>query len=529
MQRKYAWLGIIAIVFIAPNFITVVSALTESAPSLIWTQNDFGGGAAARVESDRCWQTVAAGTRGTGMIDVDWLTGDAYFAHYLDVTTPATLTVSRLRSASGIAVWPTLPVLQPDGVLTQSGICGIAADQRGRVYVALDRGGGTSTSVTDQIASKILRKDTGEVVGLFSPSNNGHAYAWDIDLLSDVDNENPNATLWGGWAHMVLPDGAASYSERCSTLNMLTVGAPVSSLTWRMDGTQGVGLLSGPDGANTDIGNFAADDCTHIADVGTTYDTAVVDLSKTAWRTSELHVFGLSGGQPGTNYLLSRFDGGDTSDPMTAIGTKTIPAPAEFAANVGAEIYGFEYAADGNPLVCGKEFSGGEHFFGRIDYDADAFEWYIKVSDEIEGCKLGMDGAVYIYGEVAGASPADVYVKKYCCITSETIHDLDVAQLDFGDDGGGDESGNTVRFAVDFCSDAWGVDCGWLFGLGIVGMVTVAFAGATRSPVAIAAAIVIGIIVSFGLGLFPIWVVFVMVLLMLLVAGVFFFGNGDSD
>lgn len=90
-------------------------------------------------------------------------------------------------------------------------------------------------------------------------------------------------------------------------------------------------------------------------------------------------------------------------------------------------------------------------------------------------------------------------------------------------------TGNPIGQAVQYFNSSWGFDGSWLFGLFIVGIVTIGFTRISRAPLVIAVGVFLGVMGAVLLGLFQIWVLFVMMFLIIAVAGATLFAGRRGE
>lgn len=88
---------------------------------------------------------------------------------------------------------------------------------------------------------------------------------------------------------------------------------------------------------------------------------------------------------------------------------------------------------------------------------------------------------------------------------------------------------NPLNNMITYVGDSWGFDAHWLFGIIAVGIVTAGFAKISTNITILSIAVLLGIGLSVLMGLFPVWVLFLVVLLIIaLVVVVFGRGRGEE-
>lgn len=78
-------------------------------------------------------------------------------------------------------------------------------------------------------------------------------------------------------------------------------------------------------------------------------------------------------------------------------------------------------------------------------------------------------------------------------------------------------------------NESWGLDFSILFGIGLVGMVAVAFARVNRAPLLIAIGSFLGILAAVQFGLFPEWIIYVILFIIIAVGGVTLFESRRKE
>lgn len=149
-------------------------------------------------------------------------------------------------------------------------------------------------------------------------------------------------------------------------------------------------------------------------------------------------------------------------------------------------------------------------------------------SEMVNNCILDKDGSLIVLGvscTTGTASGCSFYLRKYASAgvprTLQTQITPAGAEVAIGD--------NPIDDAVEFVAESWGMDieaAGWLFGLAIFGMIV--FRVRNGHPLLIAILAVVAIGLAFKLGLFPVWLLLVVVFLIIAVAGSAFFTKEEG-
>lgn len=124
-------------------------------------------------------------------------------------------------------------------------------------------------------------------------------------------------------------------------------------------------------------------------------------------------------------------------------------------------------------------------------------------------------------GFTVGA-PSHAQVFGY--LSADNITILNLA----GDLPGG--PGNPFQASINYASEGWGFDVSWLFGIVVVVIFTTGLGKATNGSVlGIALGAFLGIGVGVIMGLFPLWLLLVVIFLIIAVAGTRLFGDKSGD
>lgn len=195
---------------------------------------------------------------------------------------------------------------------------------------------------------------------------------------------------------------------------------------------------------------------------------------------------------------------------------------------------------DGSAFYCGAAQTGGvswDSYLAKYNTTSQmGMRWNITISkvastnrDMVNSCDIAPDGSIYIGIEACsnGSTECSSYLRKYGGALGRSPQTI-FTQYTGGSATPSAAPGNIVRTASDFCSDAWGFDCDWLFAMAIVGIAVVASRHAHVLVIATVLFLALG--VSTLMGVLPEWVMFVFVFLVIVFAGVKLFGgNGDSN
>lgn len=194
----------------------------------------------------------------------------------------------------------------------------------------------------------------------------------------------------------------------------------------------------------------------------------------------------------------------------------------------------------GSVFYCGSSESGTaiDGYVAKYNSTVNmGMRWNISLSkqastnqESVTSCAMSRDGSIYagLYSCANIDTQCSSYVRKYASAASaRSLQGIFEGYTNGGATPTGG-AGNIVRTASDFCSDAWGFDCDWLFAMAIVGIAVVASRHAHVLVIATVLFLALG--VSTLMGVLPEWVMFVFVFLVIVFAGVKLFGgNGDSN
>lgn len=514
---------IIAFLFVGLllGFGPLVSALTESAPSLVWSRNFLGGTGGSEFLSSGC-----ASNRDTQVVDVDWVSGDVF----LDITerlgfesgTRDGATTFRIRSATGGTVWQNSDSTLGSDVRT----CAGKLDQRGRYYVAHVIPGGPGRIV---VYSKI---DGTSLASLLS-GEIAATGAVKVDLFSNVTDPHPSVVFTQGSGHFPIykPSSATTYSQVCPG----TVIASYTDAAWRDDTISRALWVSGTAG----VRRINPETCVILA-TGTIISTVTQDNMKIHFgehiAAATIDAFYQN---TATLWGRTRFDASDVTDPLGTNSTQTIGLagidPA--ATSIGSSaVEGYYVANDGHPLVCGRYLAGavGMGFLARLDSALSNWAWNITFADSsfrVDGCALGTAGAVYVYGADNSATPAQAQIRKYCCISGSVRSTTTVQAIvapgapELPPSAGDIGTGIAAFFSGIGCASTGGLFfCGLV--LVVVSMVSTgaAFTSLTKSKLlAMLAASLVGLAIMIFLTAIGVWPVVAVAVLTVLSAAVITF------
>lgn len=199
---------------------------------------------------------------------------------------------------------------------------------------------------------------------------------------------------------------------------------------------------------------------------------------------------------------------------------------------------------EGNVYACGEARTPGvkrDSFLSKYNNtgtDYPGMRWNITVSletgdsnvDRAVSCDLGPDGSIYV--GILHCDNADsacsTQIRKYAGgATARSQQAIFEGYTSGGSVTSGPIGEGPIADMVNFFNDSWGFDGSWLFGLAIVGMVV--FPARNARPLYVALMAFIGVGICVALGLFPMWLIFVLVFLVIAVAGFRMFEGADQE
>lgn len=196
---------------------------------------------------------------------------------------------------------------------------------------------------------------------------------------------------------------------------------------------------------------------------------------------------------------------------------------------------------DGNVFACGYTTGGA---FGHNNYlmkfNATAFmgqRWNITWSNSAgsnfemaAACDLAPDGSIYVGSfscTAVALTGCTSELRKYAgAATSRSLQGLYIPPSQIVTPPATPTGGPIVDI-VDFFNDAWGFDGSWLFGVAVTGMFIWPARNAKTLYIAIMAFLGVG--VSVAIGFFPFWLVFVLIFLVIAVAGSRLFSDNEDS
>lgn len=195
---------------------------------------------------------------------------------------------------------------------------------------------------------------------------------------------------------------------------------------------------------------------------------------------------------------------------------------------------------EGSAFYCGLTQSGTDSlsYLAKFNTTVNMGQrWnitYSKVSglgnqDTARSCDLSPDGSIYIGTEYCQSldSQCSSVLRKYAGAAVGREQDTIFEGYTSSSTTTGPIGEGPIADMVDFFNDAWGFDGSWLFGLAIVGMVV--FPARNARPLYVALMAFIGVGICVALGLFPMWLIFVLVFLVIAVAGFRMFEGADQE
>lgn len=199
----------------------------------------------------------------------------------------------------------------------------------------------------------------------------------------------------------------------------------------------------------------------------------------------------------------------------------------------------FDVDGSDNFLACGSYSAGGETrgWFARILTSNNTMAWNVTLDlgtfTTVSRCLVDYNGdaVITIDSQSSGAPSATspnrrFEVRKYS--GGGFVGPAPRPGVTIEDGDGGPSTGtNLLTNIVDFVGNAWGFDPSWLFGLAVVGMCV--WPVKDSGPLVIAIMGFIGMGISVALDLFAEWVLFVVIFLIIAVAGHRMFNRGDDN
>lgn len=467
------------------------------APTLTWSRTIAG----TRTELTTCGVGSGFGSTRLHNTAVDWATGDAFIAY---INGDLTL-VDRRQASNGALLWrATFEDAKP---------CGIALDQRGRLYVNLGPWA-ESQGVEGGPGPKVLRISDGVTIDQYTSAEvrqsgpaNTHAMGVFVDTWTDLSDTQPKAAWLDGGAGFTItrPDSATTHTEVCTATS-------ASALTDAFWANNGDGFLFIVDGNN--VKKINPDTCATLA-------TVAIGVSPSgnggvsATDFDSLITFSPSG----DDWFWEEYDYALTSTDSDTVDNGIYNSEVVYRA------LGFQ---DNSVVACVRQVGQDAQLLGYVA-SSITLDWVIDVAEPMgEGgidCDYGDNGVLYwFYGQVGSS----VVLRRY-----DGVYDQDITipdQADLGAAGGGGGGGNPVAQARDFCTDAWGFDCGWLIIIASTGIVVVAFSRVTQATPVMA----IGGLLGLGLGVILtgtdfVWLLFLVAFLLIgLAAKTMFGGGGDG-
>lgn len=501
--------------------ITTIAPLVAAAPTQQWRATFAGNNGGA-----------AAGGCSPSMLDVDWASGDAFIAYTaLDPTSAPDAAIWRRLSASSGGT--TL-----GGDVTSVGVnsvgCGIALDQRGRVYFYHS---------PETVKGKIFDK-LGNILTTYDPSmiNIGGATGVYADTYTDTSALNTRFAFRGssGFASWLM--GSATTHAASQTCRTGAFSAGLSRLVYRQDSVSEAKMwgLTG-DVNNERVSLFTTDTCGETAkqNQATAQFPSGIDFFSV---TTPTIYWGEAANGGVSSIRIHRLDANDATDPIANIASSVEFTVTGTQTQEATNVYDLQVAEDGTVIICGSNAhspSGFDGWFLEVNSAMTTINWIqteTSQSEVIGACRLGLAGAIYVAGLDTAPNPDVIFVEKWCCTNSGAgvrVPTPFPPQISFSGGSGGGEgaAGNPIAVMRTFCTDAWGFDfCGWLIIIIAVVIVLIAFARVNPAPFLLA----IGVLLGVGLGvLFTgkdyVWLLFVVVFLLLGFAARMIMGDKEGE
>lgn len=532
--KKIVLLLLVALPFIATNAQAV--DYTETVPTLQWEKLITGTGTGGVATHFGEFNNACGMARPYFVADVDWLTGDLFIGYADKDNNPdANIysyqagSVMRIERQTSASLWTQ--TFTTDG---RNGFCALGLDQRGRLYAA-------PTGLFNTPAGKFVnfRASDGEILN-YIEHNVTNTYiqsgtTWPhmiaIDVAKNVADSAPDiAWVWGGTdGSITVTSGGNNPVPRCNTTpGAASVERGPHDATWRMKagGSRGLWTTSRGTGGTPKEYRIDTDTCAVLASstVSITQGEAFQSFGTLSPYTMQINA---------NQWCLTAWDGGDISGGLASNGT-VCHAPIGGGTTL-LETKGFNRDKNGDFIFCGQEGGTGDqnrHVIAKIGATDASIKWALNftvVNEQLLHCNIAPDGSIYaIFQQFS--SNSRVKVQRYCCATfgSET---LIVSQADLEDDliSSSAPFGNLIQRSADYCSDSWGFSCNWLFGLLLVGIITVLLAKHSRSPMMLGLGMFLGVGTAVAFGVWETWTILVMVLLIVAIAGHRLFNRGGDD
>jgi hypothetical protein len=529
--KQKVFVGILLASLILPG----VLAQVETAPSLVWTRTFTGTHPSQVTQSGGNWHQDASTQRSCDVqdrkLDVEWLSG-AIWVVYTDGNNAET--GGQRNTGTYHKLNPSTGGTAISGSFSLSGFnqatCGIAVDQRGRVYIANAPCEGTSFFV----GSQALETATGDLLKEFTASEaclGENNFAGPVvDVLTDVSVNgtrfgwNAGASIRYWTSSSTVADG---FTQGCNQGRTSAQGI----FSYREDETA-VDRIWTLD----NLGNLRArtiSDCSSPSS-----DTPGFQAARSTCRTASAEIVCADTNGVSFDLELERADPTDVTGTISFT-TDTMDPPDPYFAGTSraqGDPHALNLDVDGDWVLCGILSDGaganGRSYIAKYNGAFTTLLWNVTVdsNDFFSGdCGLGPAGEIYWYGTIP--TPERIQVRKYCCNDADVKgSELIIAQIETPTGGGGGGGGsNVVTVARDFCTTAWGFDCGWLIMIGAVGLVTFGFARLGGSGLVVG----IGVLLGVGLGVFLLqdfeWLLFLAAFIVIAFAGHRMFGGNGGD
>lgn len=542
-RNRWVWTVLLLGLLVSPE----VLAQVETTPSLTWTATFAGtkpsgetflagGGAGVNNGFDRDSGFGSCAQPGQA-VSIEWTTGD-FFVAWTDGTATESGGVhgvgkfTRLEGTNGAIGSQSFF----ESASHTSAACGVAVDQRGRVYGQV---GPCDTTFNHQsfAASSADFDDLGlfDLTDTCPSGGDPSLLGVYVDVFSD---RSVNGTRFGFstgvpqtlWMFESSVSDAVTYTPICSITSVGT------SLQFRNDGVN-VDKAWDIDG-NGNVGGFTPSDCS--GNFGNT-------LGGTACTTARwsLDCFRVDTAPNPDQFVRNGlnhvdFSGAIAINDTTLLASTEVPDGTDNGLDpVPSTIYEVFTDVDGDYVACGSVVEGVtfHHFIAKWNSDFDTLLWNVTLprsTFNALSCDLGKNGEVAWAGMITG--PNRGQVRKYCCNdVGVNRSQLSHAQIVLPPEGGG---GGGAAFDLSAQCEAIGTAMGiGVFGcnllmtavlmLGMAISTTTTTAIATRGRamallgVAFAVGALIGLLIAWALEFATGIIIFVITMIAIVLIGLF--------
>lgn len=262
-------------------------------------------------------------------------------------------------------------------------------------------------------------------------------------------------------------------------------------------------------------------------------DWATYDNSELRNEATDLNVDGTIASfegvyfKDGTLYYVSSRD----SDRKIWSATGSLSGDTMTWYGTGNDLVTIDPDGGGQPSITSD--STGDVFTSAFDDDTNGFALSDNGGEDWIAGEIPTEFAPFQYNDPTIVMPYSgysngVYYYAYQD-TDSTLHVL------AGLAGEGEElppnqnTNNPLGQIIGNLNDSWGLDFSILFGIAVVGMVAVAFARVSKTPLLIAIGAFLGLIAANQFGLIPNWVIYVVLFIIVAVAGVTMFERKKDE